>query len=122
MSGLRTVSAETFRQDVLEATEPVLLDFWGPQCVPCVRLEPFVAGLSEEFAGRVTIGKVVAPENRRLCIDLRVMSLPTILAFVDGEEVGRLTGENEVTRETIRTLVERVAATREEGGENGAAG
>lgn len=122
MSELRAVSAETFQHDVLEAAEPVMLDFWGPECVPCIRLEPFVAGLSEEFAGKVTIGKVVAPENRRLCINLRVMSLPTILAFVDGEEVGRLTGEADVTRETVRALVEQIAATRQEGARDGVTG
>ena len=61
-------------------------------------MEPFVEGLRAEFAERLKIRKVIAPENRRLCIKLKVMTLPTILAFAGGEEVGRLAGENEVTR------------------------
>ncbi len=104
------MAAETFEANVLRSDVPVVLDFWGPRCVPCIRLEPFVEELSAEFAERVKIHKVIAPENRRLCIELKVMALPTILAFAGGEEVGRLAGEAEVTRESIRALVEQVTA------------
>jgi thioredoxin 1 len=111
MSAMKTVSMSTFEEDVRRAELPVVLDFWGPRCVPCVRLEPHVERLSDEFSGRVEIRKVVAPENRRLCIDLRVMSLPTIVAFAGGREVKRLSGEAEVSRESIRGLIEEVTTT-----------
>jgi len=108
MSGLEQVGGDTYEADVLQSPIPVVLDFWGPRCIPCIQLEPFVEELSERFAGRVKIAKVVAPQNRKLCITLKVMGLPTYLAFREGVEVARLTGE--VTRESIQNMVDSLVA------------
>jgi thioredoxin 1 len=87
------VTRESFPAEVREAPLPVLVDFWGPQCGPCLALMPAVEQLEAAYAGRLKVVKVEAPKNRRLCIDLKVMALPTYLVFVDGQEVRRLTGE-----------------------------
>lgn len=92
-SEMDKVTRDSFDVDVLQSEVPVVVDFWGPRCVPCIRLEPSVVALSEEMAGTVKFMKVIAPENRMLCVQLRVMSLPTFLAFKNGEEIGRLTGD-----------------------------
>jgi thioredoxin 1 len=54
---------------------------------------PKVEALTERYGEKVKITKVEAPKNRRLCLNLKVMSLPTFLFFKDGKEVERLTGE-----------------------------
>lgn len=104
MGELLRITSDSFEEEVIKSPTPVVLDFWGPRCVPCIQLDPFVEDLSKEFAGRVKIAKVIAPEARKLCIDLKVMSLPTFLAFREGEEVQRITGE--VSHEAIREMAE----------------
>jgi len=86
------VTTENFDQEVVKSPQPVLVDFWGPQCGPCLALMPQVETLSEKFEGRVKIAKVEAPKSRRLCLNLKVMGLPTFLLFKEGKEVNRLTG------------------------------
>jgi thioredoxin 1 len=100
---LHKVTRDSFEADVVGSDLPVVLDFWGPRCVPCIRLEPSVIELSETLEGQVRFYKVVAPENRMLCVQLQVMGLPTFLAFKDGQEVGRLTGDD-VSMEDIEKL------------------
>lgn len=88
------ISKETFQEEVLSATQPVLVDFWGPSCQPCLALMPFVHELAEKYAGRLKIVKVDSSKNRRLCIDLKVMGLPTFLLYDSGQELGRLAGKD----------------------------
>jgi thioredoxin 1 len=108
MSGLQEVQVDTFDEEVIRSVVPVLLDFWGPRCVPCIQLDPFVEELSQEFAGRIKIAKVIAPANRKLAIQLKVFGLPTFLAFAQGKEVARVAGE--VSRESIREMAEALAS------------
>ena len=86
------VNTENFEQEVVRAPEPVLVDFWGPQCGPCLALMPQVQALSEKYQGRVKMAKVEAPKSRRLCLNLKVMGLPTFLFYRNGREINRLTG------------------------------
>jgi thioredoxin 1 len=87
------INSDSFEQEVLRSSQPVLVDFWGPQCSPCLALMPKVEALTERYGEKVKITKVEAPKNRRLCLNLKVMSLPTFLFFKHGKEVKRLTGE-----------------------------
>lgn len=88
------VTKETFGREVEASPGLVLVDFWGPACVPCLALMPFVDELAEKYGGQLKVVKVDASKNRRLCIDLRVMGLPTFLMYRGGQEVGRLAGKN----------------------------
>ena len=67
---------------------------------------PQVEALGTTYAGKVKMTKVEAPKNRRLCLQLKVMSLPTYLFFKDGKEVDRLSGN--VTLETIEQSINRL--------------
>ncbi len=71
----------------------VLVDVWGPECRPCLALEPHVERIAEERP-ELRVVKLEAPKARRLCIDLKVMGLPALLLFREGEEVSRLAGPN----------------------------
>jgi thiol-disulfide isomerase/thioredoxin len=104
---LLEVTTDTFEKEVVEHPGPVLVDFWGPACRPCLGLMPVVEEVSRRYDGRLKVVKVNAAQNRRLCINLRVMSLPTFLVYRGGQEVERLTGE--VAREAVEDLAARWA-------------
>jgi thioredoxin 1 len=78
---------------VTESPSAVIIDFWGPQCGPCVALEPTFLSLADSLAGQMSFFRVEAPKHRMLCVDAKVMSLPTFLCVRGGVEVGRLTGD-----------------------------
>jgi thioredoxin 1 len=86
------VIADTFEKEVLQSEVPVLVDFWGPQCAPCLALMPQVEKLETSYEGRLKISKIDASKNRRLCLNLKVLGLPTFLFYRDGQEVDRLSG------------------------------
>jgi len=86
------VNADTFEKEVVQAELPVLVDFWGPRCAPCLALMPQVEGLADTYGEKVKITKIDASKNRRLCLNLRVLGLPTYLFYRNGKEVDRLTG------------------------------
>ena len=87
------VNADSFENEVLKSELPVLVDFWGPQCGPCLALMPEVEELADRYASRLKVSKVDASRNRRLCLNLRVLGLPTFLLYNKGKEVGRLAGQ-----------------------------
>jgi thioredoxin 1 len=87
------VTTDTFDAEVRQAAQPVVVDFWSPRCGPCLVLMPLVEKLSEQYNGRLKIVKINAQESRQLCVQLKVMSLPTFLFFNGGQEVDRLTGD-----------------------------
>jgi len=101
------VNKDNFEQEVLNSNKPVVVDFWGPSCQPCLRLLPEVEKLSEKYKDKVKLVKVNSAENRRLCINLRVMGLPSFLAFKDGKEVKRVSGQS-LTVSEIEELIESV--------------
>lgn len=82
----------------------VLVDVWSPQCQPCLALGPQLEELAEQ-RDELTLAKVEAPKSRRLCMDLKVMGLPTLLLFRDGEEVARMT-DPDPDPEAVRSWVD----------------
>ncbi len=103
---MEEVTTENFEQEVIRSPQPVMIDFWGPQCGPCLALMPKVDALSEKYADKVKLTKVEAPKNRRLCLNLKVMSLPTFLFYKEGKEVERLTGN--ITVESIENSLSKL--------------
>ncbi len=101
------VSTDTFEQEVAKSDQPVLVDFWGPSCAPCLALLPHVEELVESYGGKLKLAKVDASKNRRLCLNLKVLGLPTFLVYKDGEEVERLGGQ-ELKIGEIKEAVEKV--------------
>jgi thioredoxin 1 len=103
--GATEVTVDTFPEHV--ANGNVLLDIWGPQCAPCLTLMPAVEALGERYDGTVKLLKLNAPENRKVCRDLRVAGLPAYITLRDGVEVERLTG-NGTTIHEIEAAVGRL--------------
>jgi thioredoxin 1 len=98
-------SVDTF--DELAGQGEVLVDIWGPQCQPCLALMPAVEALAETYGDRVRFVKVNAPDNRKVCRDLRVAGLPAYLTMRDGVEVERLTS-NGTTPDQIEEAIVRL--------------
>jgi thioredoxin 1 len=96
------VDKDNFEAEVIASGLPVVVDFWGPQCAPCLALMPEVEKLAEEYQGKIKFGKLNSAENRRFCMSLKVMGLPTFLFYKNGECLQRLSGD-EVSLEAIRT-------------------
>jgi len=95
------LNKENFDAEVREVSGPVLVDFWSPKCDPCMALLPSVEQLAEELEGKVKFCKVNALENRRLCIKEKVLGLPTIQIYNNGEKVVELT-KDDATEANIR--------------------
>jgi thioredoxin 1 len=92
MANLPDVTDGNFEQEVLGATVPVLVDFGAEWCKPCKQLDPIVEELAEEWGDKIKVVKTDADVNVDTTMKYGVMGLPTLILFVSGEEVARLSG------------------------------
>ena len=81
----KAVTDESFRQDVLEAPGPVLVDFWAEWCGPCKAVGPILDELAKEYEGKLTVAKVNIDDNPVTPNEYAVRGIPTMLLFRDGK-------------------------------------
>jgi thioredoxin 1 len=86
------LTKENCDAEVKESPLPVVVDFWGPSCGPCMALMPKFMEIAAKYDGKVKFCKVDTSQNKRVAINFKVMSLPTILFWKGGAELARLTG------------------------------
>lgn len=104
MSDIVNVTQSSFKSEVVEATQPVLVDFWAEWCRPCLAMTPILDELAAEFDGKAKIAKVNVDEERMLGAMFQVMSIPALMIFKDGEKVAEFTGAQD--RDTLRSATE----------------
>jgi thioredoxin 1 len=88
----RLVNKNSFTDEVLKCSQPVLVDFGAAWCSPCKKMEPLLEQLAAELQGRVQLLKVDVQDDPDLAGRYQVMSLPTVILFVSGEPVQKLIG------------------------------
>ncbi len=86
------VNDENFEREILQATQPVLIDFTAPWCGPCKMVDPIVEELAAEWDGKVKVVQVNADEAPQVVMRFRVRGVPTLMVVVDGQVKARLTG------------------------------
>ena len=101
-------SLESFARDVIQESmrQPVLVDFWAPWCGPCKQLTPVLERVVKQAGGRVKLVKIDIDQNPELAQQLRIQSVPTVYAFLQGQPVTGFAGAQPESQ--IKALVEKL--------------
>ena len=86
------VNDENFKQEVLEADVPVLVDFWADWCGPCKMIAPTIEEIAKEYSGKVKVCKLNVEEGPQTASSYSVMNIPTLIIFKNGEAVDKVIG------------------------------
>ena len=89
---VKKVTSQSFKDDVLGAEQPVLVDFWASWCGPCIAMEPTIEAVAKEFDGKVTVAKLNVDENPDVANQYGIQGIPTMLVFKGGQPVERIVG------------------------------
>lgn len=92
MSDIPKLTNAIFETEVLQSTVPVMVDFTAGWCGPCKMLEPVIAQLSQEWEGKVKVVKLDVDDCSDIAMQYGVMGVPTLILFVAGKPVQRLSG------------------------------
>jgi thioredoxin 1 len=87
-----TVNDTNFKQEVIEESTPVLVDFWAEWCGPCRMIAPVIEEIAGEYAGKLKVCKLNVEEGQQTASEFGIMNIPTIMIFKSGEVVEKVVG------------------------------
>ncbi len=92
MSKVIKITTENFESEVLGSDVPVLVDFWAVWCGPCKMVSPLIDELADDYDGKAKVCKINVDEQMELAEKFKVMTIPTIMVFKNGEIVEKTVG------------------------------
>lgn len=98
------VTDATFKE-ITQSHSVVVIDCWAPWCGPCRMVAPIIEELAQDYAGRITFGKLNVDENLEVATQQGIMSIPTLLVFKNGQLVDRIVGA--MPRQTLEPKIVR---------------
>jgi thioredoxin 1 len=107
MAGSHTLefTDQSFEEDVLKSSQPVLVDFWATWCAPCRMMAPTVDAIAVEYAGRAKVGKLNVDENLTVATRYGIRSIPTLLLFKAGQIQEQVAGTQ--PKEVINRMLDK---------------
>jgi thioredoxin 1 len=100
-----SVTDSSFEKDVLQASKPVLVDFWAEWCAPCRMLAPTIDAVAEQFGDNASVVKVNVDDNSTVAQRYGIKGIPTLILFNAGKEVERVVGAT--SKESISRMIEK---------------
>ncbi len=92
MAEVKEIGQDSFDQEVLNSSTPVLVDFWAPWCGPCKMVAPVLEEIASDYEGRLKVVKVNVDDNPDLASQQGIMSIPTLKLYREGDEVQSFVG------------------------------
>lgn len=106
-ANVKEFTDSNFESEVLDASEPVVVDFWAEWCMPCRILAPTIEEVADEHAGSVKVGKVDTDANREVSMKYSISAIPTVIIFKGGEVAKKFVGLTK--KEDIETALSELA-------------
>ncbi len=101
---MKEVDKDSFETEVVGSELPVVVDFWGPQCIPCLALMPNLEAIAEKYEGQAKVVKLNVDENTLTSGKYNIKGIPTLLLFKDGVIKEQIVGNT--TKGTISKMID----------------
>jgi len=86
------ITDSTFDDEVVKSDIPVIVDFWAPWCGPCKMIAPILEDIATEYDGKLKVAKLDVDSNTKVASQYKIMSIPALLIFKNGELVDQMIG------------------------------
>ena len=100
------LTKDNFEAEVLQADGTVFVDYYGDGCIPCAELMPFVHAMADKYGDKIKFASLNTTKARRLAIGQRILGLPVMAIYQNGEKVEELVKED-ATRENIEAMIKK---------------